>query len=1358
MEVKDLMFFNKEGNRMNMTYDSALDLWSGKMFFDKNSTETFKTQGVYIFEKIEGSNHTFETYLEKFQVFNTNNFLSYPVFDAVELEIKDIVAVNNAANYNTKWIYADNVEKSYYPGMWVYFKGLNGYSGTDFDEYSGGFVQGYKIFAVEPGRILVNTPTANNTALPTFVANSSITVVPMNIFEVQQANTGVPAEPAWNETALDTKVFDGKKISIVADSENSGIYTMKEPVLKKLRTAMSLSPTAFVPVAGDKLVIELMLRVSNIPVSNGMTAFGVTNPDEIQVPYIPSFLKIGDSIQAFAKSVPLLILNAVTFVVTGINRITNTITVGSTLNSQYVDCTIDLATNIFTIEQEVVLDNNNTYSLPVTYWTIVNKWNSVLNSIPGGGILQYKTDTDELFITSDFTDTYTTVTINKKSISGALTTVPRTNILYDVYPLWLKEPLAVEERIEKDTTLYNRDIVFTVIDDFGLNVNINGVDYNVDRDYIPGNPILTVSNTVGDLVSMYAAGLAQIGINISQTTTINAGDTLNISCDYANIPVFTQLHMGDFSQYAVRYKSIQFNNIKSQLLITIDEKKYYIPFNLSDSITVTNWVNAHQGTLATYNIKVSHIANTIYFETLDPEKTMQITYNIGYMPKSGDLSVYETLYATNSTGSVIAGNEIRCTPGTYNFFDYYSTGQKVSIHGALKLPQNKSYNIISIESDTISLSYQGAFWQQGLPAFSLNIVSDYFIRFPKYGLSDYSKNAILTWSWKDTQTPDFFYYDFSGNQLKPVYDNFPEYSGIKPLCGPNGEIELKLISKPNDKLEFVSDPTKQQTVFDTIKYTLPFIDNNDTAGIEPEPLQMFMGYRADFESWNKARTYLEIKEDVSFNLTTSTNLVDDLWVFDGKYVEVQSPTVPFDFNVLGFRIGQVVEINFEDINVDGRKIAFLKNGGKRFTIKKVAPHRLTFSANVIKETSIKQIPKTTAPYYDVTGNPLTENRTLNVSMTVLPKVIAYFDVYGESEEEDVRHKINLNNRNLNILKLQDFYIFKEVDIKEEGIDWIILNRKRKELLEIYPELFNNLASYKSVIQAINFFGYNDLSFTEYFQNINPESSKFGQLFNMELLNMFNKSVQGWEYSNMAYENLRNEGFRKTNLFSLNYKITDTDGNFISAYSLDEVRIKLLGLKRWLTENIIPLGTKIIDITGKYVMPQQFVLKHETYNTKNFRVEEYATPVDFSVAGYLSPIATGSDTYNVSVQFFSAGNIEWFEYRIRTFYLEEWSDLISYVAGDKVYYSNTVWVCMNSVVPGDTPGVTSSWQKTSIDNLPSNQILKDYRYDDTGTSFTVNKLIDPHFIVEVSWHSGYSSALLNRKVYSVIPDFFKNISL
>jgi hypothetical protein len=47
---------------------------------------------------------------------------------------------------------------------------------------------------------------------------------------------------------------------------------------------------------------------------------------------------------------------------------------------------------------------------------------------------------------------------------------------------------------------------------------------------------------------------------------------------------------------------------------------------------------------------------------------------------------------------------------------------------------------------------------------------------------------------------------------------------------------------------------------------------------------------------------------------------------------------------------------------------------------------------------------------------------------------------------------------------------------------------------------------------------------------------------------------------MGLNNSKDNNYRKTNLYALNYKITDTKGNFINAYSLEEVRYKLTALK------------------------------------------------------------------------------------------------------------------------------------------------------------------------------------------------------
>jgi hypothetical protein len=1344
LQVKDLLFFNKEGNPMNLNFDSDLNMWNGKIYFDKNSTDTYKTQGIYMFEKVPGSNNSLQTHLEKFQVFNTNGFRTYPKYDATELIINNIELVNENSNYNTKWIYADNIEKYFYPGMWCYITGLNGYHNTDFNTINGN-LQVRKVLGVQNGKILVWTDTTNNITLAPFIATTAM-IVPVNIIEVQQSLTGLPAEPLWNETGLTAKIYNNKKISYITNSENSGIYTIDTVCNDYTRDFIKLSPALFAPTIGDKLKIDIELRTTNIQLVDGVVDFGGSGVSNINIPYIPSFLKIGDTIQAQIKTTPLLLSNLIQYTIIGLDKLTNTITVNTSVGVQIIDCYIYLATNIFTIEQDIVLDNNNTYSLPLTYWTIVNKYKDELLNLPGGNRLEYITETDELHIISDYVETYTSINVNVINSSNIITNYPVLINQYTIYPLFVKEALTIEDNILSDSTLYNRNIIFNSIDAFGLNLRINGITYDVDFD-------TDINNTIGDFITVYSTVLASIGINISQTNTTVLGDTLNITCDYPNVPVFVELNFGDNTIFYVQYKDIEFNNIKSQLLLNINDNNYIVTFDTNDIITVTKWINTYQAILRTLGILVSNTANKIHFNLLDTEKILDIKYNIGYIPKSGDLSVYETNHTTNSIGSIISGNEIRCNAGVYNFLDYYSTGQKISISGAIKVPQNKSYNIISLDNEIISLSYQGAFWQQGLPVFDLNIISDYFIRFPKYGFSENDLECNINFTWKDTEINDFFFYDFTGNQLKPVSEFFPTYNGIMPLCGPDGEITLKLIDKPNTILNDVNNPVKQQTVFNEIKYKLPFTDDNVNAGIEPDPLQLFIGYNAEIEGWNKARVYMEMIENIKYDVTTNINLTDDLWVFNDNYLELQSPTTTFNFLFLGFNPGQIVQFIATDTNSDGLKIATMLNSGKKYMIKEVQMHKIIFNTDVLPETSVKVVASPIAPYYDISGNAIVSNRRFNLQLNIVPKVIAYFDVYGESESEDERHKINLNNKNLNILKLQDIYIFKDVDISEKGIDWIFLNRKRKELIEIYPEIFNNLSNYKSVIHAINFFGYNDLTFTEYFQNINPESSKFGQLLNMELLNILDKSIDGWEYSNLAYENLRNEGFRKTNLFSLNYKITDIDGNFINAYSLEEVKIKLLGLKKWLTENIIPFGTKILDINGKYVMPQNFNLKHETYMTKNFRVEEYASPVDFKVSGYLQPTTMGSNSYDISVEFFSAETIEWFEYVIRTFDVNVWDENLTYNVGVFVYNNNKIWKCISNTIVGNEPGFTVNWEISNLESLQNIQIARDYMYTAGSTSITINTNVDPHFTVEVYWHSGYATTHKTVKTYSVINGFF-----
>ena len=70
--MQNLIFFDKEGNPLNFRYDQTLERYTGDLLFAENSSDTFKTQALYLFEKIDPFEYENQTdlSLRKFQLFN----------------------------------------------------------------------------------------------------------------------------------------------------------------------------------------------------------------------------------------------------------------------------------------------------------------------------------------------------------------------------------------------------------------------------------------------------------------------------------------------------------------------------------------------------------------------------------------------------------------------------------------------------------------------------------------------------------------------------------------------------------------------------------------------------------------------------------------------------------------------------------------------------------------------------------------------------------------------------------------------------------------------------------------------------------------------------------------------------------------------------------------------------------------------------------------------------------------------------------------------------------------------------------------------------------------------------------------
>ena len=286
-----------------------------------------------------------------------------------------------------------------------------------------------------------------------------------------------------------------------------------------------------------------------------------------------------------------------------------------------------------------------------------------------------------------------------------------------------------------------------------------------------------------------------------------------------------------------------------------------------------------------------------------------------------------------------------------------------------------------------------------------------------------------------------------------------------------------------------------------------------------------------------------------------------------------------------------------------------------------------------------------------------------------PNKIVEISLKGQTEIEDIRYKIELENTGKTI-NPDDIYIFQEYPIAEGGVDWRFLNAKRKELISTKNEIYNYIGSYRSLINSINYFGYNNLELYEYFQNLDPETENYLDLIKVEIPDIFTNPT--WERTAYNSWDFPNDTYKGTKLFNLTYRFTDFEGNSIATYSQEEALIKLQGLKRWLRKNIVPITHDILDITGRSDFRDSFVTYHSGYKSKIFNLNDKIHAFDFSINEiYALPVNNNSTQYNACIEFFHSdieNAPEFYTITIKTYQThKQWDPFVDYSFGDKVTY-------------------------------------------------------------------------------------------
>lgn len=238
-------------------------------------------------------------------------------------------------------------------------------------------------------------------------------------------------------------------------------------------------------------------------------------------------------------------------------------------------------------------------------------------------------------------------------------------------------------------------------------------------------------------------------------------------------------------------------------------------------------------------------------------------------------------------------------------------------------------------------------------------------------------------------------------------------------------------------------------------------------------------------------------------------------------------------------------------------------------------------------------------------------------------LVGVFSVYAKSVEEDERLSIMCHNLGYDISNV-DFSIFQDSDIKEQLVDYDLMNIKRKEMLLEGHNIYSYIGSYKSLINAIRFFGYDNVTIKEWWKNIDMTSEDYGKHFTASSYSLEDHEVIR---SNETIT-LPSRKFRKTGKLTLTYGINKcVDNAAISSYyghaypeteehftyTIEEALIKLYGLKRKLEKEFLPLTTKIIDIVGETSSFNVSTLRDTPSSSHSFSVNA-SVRAGFSILG------------------------------------------------------------------------------------------------------------------------------------------------
>ena len=1309
-----LLFFDQQGYPYNFTYDDITNQWGGKIYFDENSSDTFRTLCMYIFENVPSYSFSDTFDLRSSQLFNYSGITFVPQTYTGET-ITDIQKVNSSPLFYSKWIYGNNFDRKFPVGTSVSFKGVTGSTILDLNNFHGSGTTYYNVLGTKKDAFLITTYTDNQSFNYIF---SGGTVSAVNVFK----------SPDYGDQRLvdltNLNYYNGKKISVAGSSYNDGVYTYDDYNVLKTKVYDFQLPNTTTYTAGGSIGLDFYLMTQrpelyegNVNITyNNLSLTGTTvefynyintnidftttgqtiifedqygnpidssNPQFTITGFFDRDLVTTDNINFYLNQSVNTIetVSAITYTGLTYNDFIELTAVpyvtGGTLHDKRQFQVLNVTNNTIQVREYIIPESGYTYNIS----KVINKKKIRKLYCQQAGVLPPST-------WSGYTVCYSTT--NKISLTQDIVPSGSSTYFYE------------------GTIAAMRNKYRTLLDRYGLNIYhyhlnnknylvFDGLDYNY-QPYYSG----ATANVNGSYLT--------VGNNFTYLTT---GSTIQDS------DVFYFSVMEKFKQYekVYHYDDTKLaKNFASEIYFDINRDSSNYGFNLNlNSIdyfistsgisstysqdTINSFISTYEQILnkkgitiySGYTYSGGHTGYTLIVEGQQPNIVL---YDVEV--KVNTFSSYAFIQKITNNSIVIDSSELYLVDTNNSLYNYeLATGMVIDVCGCTHTINDKHYNILRVTPNIIQLSYQGPFFYEYNTDLTISINS--FLRSPR---GNYDRDVSYKFSWEPIEgldpqiSPDIFYYDYSGKQLQ--YNGDLTYIGQKPLWNSATNNLVFLNRDPNTNINKVSDPEYQQTIFDELNYTLERMNSSINYNYVPVPLQAFIGFNSTTEGVSQNILTIDKIENIIFTGTTSnisgtTTLVNNFIISGGTStsdIQYYTTNTFFNFSLLGFEVGQHISLSFLENTVTGHTI-YGSYGTYEIS-------DITNGINSSGETIGKITVKGELKSFDTSAS----GKTYDFTIQTEPDRIVTLNLYGQTEVEDERFVQHLKLLGAN-LDTDTQPIFKESDVNEQGIDYTILNRKRKELLTVYPDIYNFIGSYKALINAINFFGYNDLDLYEYYRCIKPTSPLYGLLQKVLIQDIFINEIPGWS----AIE-LDSINYLKTNLFNLTYKITDFDGNYIDMYSLDEVQRKLTKMVYWLRKHIIPLSANILDITGLAYAGTTMYVNYDAANyAKKVTVNQENTVINFD---YIQ-------TLNIDTNYLFTIN----------FYLTSGATMPdSWTAKIKTFHLNSV-----------------------TNELEPVQYIELYKRDLLSYSFNVDMNIDPYMSIETQSFNEFGLGYTNYKLFN-----------